>query len=91
MCIRDRRGGADGREIVRLMQRRQRHESRKLLQGLGRDQQRRGILRTTVHHAMADPHQLRADEAGTQERGDILQCLRVIADFRRAPSLIKNY
>jgi hypothetical protein len=45
---------ADRFEIVRLMQRRQRNESIKLAQHVGRDTDRLRISHSAVHHAMAD-------------------------------------
>ena len=67
------RDDADRRQIVRLVQRRERHELLELAQHSAVDQRRLGEVEPAVHHAMADRRpagSLRA--AGAQKLGEIV-------------------
>ncbi len=52
----------DGRQIVRLMQRRKRREAVEFFQQRVRDEDRLGVFRPAVHDAMADSRELPAAE-----------------------------
>jgi len=60
------KSGIDGREVVRLMQRRERDECAEVGEDLGRDDRRASVPRAAVHHAVPDTGDARIPEARSQ-------------------------
>ena len=58
----------DGREVVRLMQGRERHELAQVVEHLRRDQDGRGIRGASVHDAVSDAEQASAARSGREAR-----------------------
>jgi hypothetical protein len=82
--------GTDRRQVVRLMQRRQRHEGFQPGHRRRRDEQRRRVIGSTMHHAVTDTGQNMVPETRPQQSGDPLQGLRMAGHFAVVPLLVDN-
>src|SRR5205085_9488895 len=63
----------DGRQVVWLVQRRERNEFRKVLQHRVVDAHRRGVVLPAVNDAVSDAREWRIAELGTQVFDDVLE------------------
>jgi hypothetical protein len=82
--------GPDRRQVVRLMQRRQRHEGFQPGHRRRRDQQRRRVIGSAMHHTVTDPGQNMVLETCAQQSGDPLQGLRMAGHFAVVPGLVDH-
>jgi hypothetical protein len=80
--------GTDRRQVVRLVQRRQRDEVLESPHRFRRHQQRCRVIGSAMHDAVTDTGQHAALEARAQQSGDPLQGLRMAGDLALVPLFV---
>ncbi len=78
----------DWRQIVWLMQRSERHETREAVEHKFADDGRRAVVRTAVNDTVADDDRQPTADLRSKERDDLVERCRHATHFRRRPRLV---